>query len=426
MDSQTISAHARALVPIESWCFNSPELLTQGKSVDLGLLAEALIYYDQVLFNVADQPQFAAVLEWFLRQNCFSDLLKLFQDGTLYVYEYSFLPASVYDEKNDQYFLYNLEDEEQQKPNSFERRFLYHSAVQNLIIKGRHRNQLYRVLRDRVIEAKAREFEDAIHVSRKDFGDVYRNSLIVQSFIDELFRFRGLEPPPEIGVQIKSDGPKQTATFNIDFKVISELAGESLNWHSGSPLVGGAAANRLLLSASRLNSDLFLPRPMSVLVGDKLYESSKAANKTKETIESLKEKVEFPDIRFLVNGGKLGVKDILFLRKKAKRFRTWLQTGAERDRDAIIAYHHEVAKETNLTKYGRKALSLFGFIGGGALGGGLGASLAGPSGAALGGAAGGAFSYLLDVGSKLGQEWKPVIFGEWLKERIIKIDKAKF
>ena len=70
---------------------------------------------------------------------------------------------------------------------------------------------------------------------------------------------------------------------------------------------------------------------------------------------------------------------------------------------------------------GRKALSIFGVIGGGAVGSFLGTAFAGPVGAAVGGAAGGGLGYLADVVSKIGADWKPVVFGNWFRHRIEKL-----
>jgi len=164
---------------------------------------------------------------------------------------------------------------------------------------------------------------------------------------------------------------------------------------------------------------------MSTLVGDKLFESTRSIHKSTDVIESLKVSVEFPDVRFLVNEGRLDFNDVMLLRKQAKKFRSWLQTEAERDRDAIIAYHHEVAKESRLTSLGRKTLDMFGFVGGGAIGGAVGATMAGTPGAAIGGAVGGAISYFADVAGKIGSDWRPVVFGEWMKERISQLDKGR-
>ncbi len=69
----------------------------------------------------------------------------------------------------------------------------------------------------------------------------------------------------------------------------------------------------------------------------------------------------------------------------------------------------------------RKALNIFGVIGGGATGAYVGTLLGGPAGGALGGAAGGAVGYLADVTSKIGANWRPVIFGDWLRDRIEKV-----
>ncbi|HWP93384.1 MAG TPA: hypothetical protein VNN20_14415 [Thermodesulfobacteriota bacterium] len=166
---------------------------------------------------------------------------------------------------------------------------------------------------------------------------------------------------------------------------------------------------------------MYLGQPISVLVGDKLYESGKQISKVHSIIEELHQKVEFPDLRQLVNCGKIGLKEILIIRKKARKFREWLQQESDRDRDAIIAYHHEVAKEAGFTKLGRKRLNLIGVIGGGAIGSVVGSVVSGHSGAALGGAAGSTVGYVLDIASKLGADWKPVVFGNWFRDRIEKV-----
>jgi hypothetical protein len=85
-----------------------------------------------------------------------------------------------------------------------------------------------------------------------------------------------------------------------------------------------------------------------------------------------------------------------------------------------------VAKEAGLIKGTRKVLQLFGTLGGAALGAPIGTAAGGTAagataGAALGGAAGEGLKYILDIGSKLGAEWKPMVFGQWYKARIAKL-----
>ena len=160
---------------------------------------------------------------------------------------------------------------------------------------------------------------------------------------------------------------------------------------------------------------------MSLLVGDKLYETAKTAIRSTELIQELKIGVEFPDIRNIVNTGHLSFVDIIQLRRKARRFREWIQTESDRDRDAIAAYHNEVAQESGLMMHARKAVSLFGILGAGALGAALGNTLGGTAGSAVGGAVGSGTGYIFDLAANIGKGWEPVVFGAWLKSRI---DKA--
>lgn len=420
-----MSDHSQALVPIETWAFNAPDLCYRGVEVDLGHLAASLIYYDRVLLNVTNQPQFARVLSWFANQERLDTLISLVSDGTVQIYEYSFVSAPVHDPEKDRYMLINIQDREQAKPDSFERRFLYHKDVEAVVPAGRMRPKLYQAFRGRVIEVKADQFSRTIEEANRDFVSGARTAVLVQAFVDSLYEFRGLGRPPRVDCSIatNADG-SHTATVNIDFKSLAELAGRRLNWDRHVPLAGNLLSCRFLQSASELGCDLFLAQPMSRLVGDKLFESARAVNKPGSLIETLQGTVEFPDVRALVNEGRLTIDDVLMLRKKAQRFRQWLQNETDRDRDALIAYHFEVAKESGFAEVGKHAISLFGFVGGASIGAALGAG-AGPVGSAVGAAAGGAISWLADLGAKVGTPWRPVIFGKWLQERIAELDRGR-
>jgi len=419
-----MSDHSKALVPLESWCYNSPEISYRGGVLDFGLLAEALIYYDQVLINVLNQPQFAEFLRWFINRGKYSDLLALFNDKTIQVYDYAFISTAV--EFDGTYNVLNIQDPIQEKPNTFEQRFLYHESVQNCFKHARDRIKLYKVLRNKVTEAKASEFGNTIENARKDYLEPQRSSLLIQSFIDEIYPLLNWGNPPEVIAKIEpldEAKSKHRITWNIDIKKISEALGGNLPLHIGTPLTAAVHCNRFLWSAANLNCDLYLGRPMSTLVGDKLYESGYRIIKSRDIIDQLIVEVEFPDIRTLVNTGKINLDDILSFRKKAVKFRRWLQEERTHDRNAIIAYHNELAKETGWTKVGRKTLRLFGFLGavGGPFTGGLlGGNIAGIPGPVLGSIAGKGVEYLLDLASKLNANWRPVIFGNWIRDRIEK------
>jgi len=199
------------------------------------------------------------------------------------------------------------------------------------------------------------------------------------------------------------------------------------------PLSTAAQANKYIWAADKLDCDLYLQRPVSALVGDKLFEVAETALEQKiqsqNVIEELQLKVEFPDLRRHVNLDKIDFARVLEIRKKATRFRRWLQTESERDRDAIWAYHREVAKACGFTNVARHTLKLFGLVGGTAIGAGLGASLGANTalgavkGAAIGAGLGEGIAYLSELASSIGNKWSPVVFGEWYSARIAKLLK---
>ena len=68
-----MSDHTTALVPIEAWCFNSPEVRYKGNHIDVGLFAESLIYYDRILLNVGNPSQFAELIKWLVENDNYQD-----------------------------------------------------------------------------------------------------------------------------------------------------------------------------------------------------------------------------------------------------------------------------------------------------------------------------------------------------------------
>jgi len=302
---------------------------------------------------------------------------------------------------------------------------LNHPIIKKLLNTKSHRNNLINTLSDRVIEVKASSFGDAVENARHDFQNYQRNTLLLQALVDEIYPMLKWGSPPEVKVALKKVDGKVTATYNLDFNKISEALGKDLNFHNGTPLAGIGVCNKLLLSAANLNCDLYLGKPISTLVGDKLYETSFKYTKSRDVIEQLSAEVEFPDIRHLVNTGRLKLKEVMLIRKKGKKFRRWLQEERGRDRNAIIAYHNEVSKEADLTKFGRKSLRLFGLVSGVSTGALIMSNLPDVQGQIVGPVAGAGVQYLTNLLSKIGENWRPVVFGNWLKARIEKtLDKV--
>jgi hypothetical protein len=420
-----MSDHTRALVPVDTWLYSSPELIEQKRSVDIGLLAEALIYYDQVLVSVTNKHQFADLISLLILHGLtYSQLIDLIREGTLQVYNYAFytLPF-VHD---DMIELWNIQDPILEKPNSFPERFLDSEELSRCFPDSQQMSKFCEALNGRVIEVKAAEFGGAgIENAWRDFLNPRRSELIVQTLVDDLYQLKSLGPPPKVQAVVRqSTRPQQLhhITWNVDFNELTKLVGaKELTVTPTLPLSAAAISNRDIWSASRLRCDLYLPSPLSMITGDKLYEAGETLSKTQNVIDQLGARVEFPDIRRLVNDLRLDFKEVLKIREKAKRFREWLQNEGERDRDAIIAYHEEVARESGMINAGRKFLSLFGAIGVGAVGGALGTVAGTPTtGAIIGGTAGG-LTYIFNIASKIRADWKPVVFGNWFKERIARL-----
>jgi hypothetical protein len=121
-----MSDHSGAFVPLASGYFQSPELFVRGRTVDTGLLAEALIFYDRVLIQVDNAHQFADLVSWLTQQGLKrAEMLRLLRDGSIQVYYYAFT-TNPYVEPSTGFIkgLYNLQDQVMVSPKSFAKRFL--------------------------------------------------------------------------------------------------------------------------------------------------------------------------------------------------------------------------------------------------------------------------------------------------------------
>jgi len=419
-----LSDHKLALVPIEPWAFHSPDIRNAGLLADIGLFAEALIYYDRVLAIPATEKGYGAFIRWFADRGRLDDLVTLINEGAVSFYHYAFLTLPVV--KDGVWAISNWQDEEQAKQAVFESRILNHQDVRLALASTKQQRKLRAALDGKIIEVKSTGFGPPIQNAVDDFGNAQRLALVVQAYADATHAIRGGSAAPEIKAEVIGlGGEKRNIKWNISFDDLNKGMQPDAQIREHIPLTALAHANRLIKSASDLGSDLYLNSPMSVLVGDKLAEVSLRSVKIKNTIDTLIQEVEFPNVRQLVNDGKISFGDILALRKRAQRFRSWLQDEADRDRNALIAYHEEIQFEARWMKSGRKVLRLFGSglsavaAASGAAAGGV---LGGP-GAAIVGAAGGQLTgeglkFLTETAAKMNEDWKPVIFGRWAKERL--------
>jgi hypothetical protein len=407
--------HRRALVPIEAWPYASPDVVLRGAPADLGLLSEALLYYDTVYLNVPTQLAFARLLLWATRDNSLDLLVRLLKDRTIVILDYAFFTAPI--QKDGVASLWNVQDPLMMKKDSFSERFLDHADVTK-VIDRRIRREVEFALRGRVLQEFADSYSPAIDAARTDLDSAERCTTIVQALVDEVYRACRRSDAPQIISSIERRGETRTVTWNFPLDELSRISDGKINAGGHLPFTAAAQANKFLLTSARHGCDLYLPSPMSTLLGHKLHDSASAA-KIQGVISQLEAQVEFPDIRELVNTGHLSFKDIVQIRRKSAKFRTWLQSEAERDGDALVAYHHEVAKESGFVVAARRALKLFGALGGAAIGAAVETKFGGTQGAMVGALAGTGLGELSAVSASLAADWKPVVFGKWLEERVV-------
>jgi hypothetical protein len=411
-----MSNHSSAFVPIEAWPYSSPDVFDKKQPVDMGLFCEALIYYDKLYININTPEQLASFTVWFYKYRNEKLLLELIRQGIINIYEYSFISAAV-DVKGEYYDILNIKDPHLDQPNSFfERHFEHYPALRNAISDKKFRNEFQAALEGHVIEKKSDHIGAYVTQNASlDYRDADKVALMLQVLVDEIYRLRGHAKAPQIKVGVE-DNKNGTVTlhWNININILSEIAGPRFNITPAAPLTAGVISNRFIWSASDLKCDLYLGEPISMLVGNKLFEAAKVT-KIGHVISSLQQEVEFPNIRRLVNNDKVDLRDVLRYRDQGSKFRRWLQEEGERDRNAIIAYHNEVARQTGLSKFAPSALNMFGAIGGSMLGAYAGDSIS------LAGAVGAGGYFLSSIASQLASEWKPVVFGKWLQEDISRI-----
>jgi hypothetical protein len=417
------------------------DLFAAGRSVDTGLLAEALIYYDRVLIHVDNPVQFSQLIALLMQQGLSAaNITALFRAGVLGVYNFAFTTNPYVDfvspDSVQIHGLYNIQDQTMLEPNSFFKRFLEFQPLRQSFENSAQFDRFVASLEGRVIEVKADEIAaTAIDNAYGDFLNPERSALMAQELVNEIYRIKSMGKPPKVSVNVREviDGH-----FLVEWNIpLNQLPAVELETNIKAavtlPLSTAAEGNKYIWATDRLRCDLYVSRPISVLIGDKLFESAETAVRSRvrnrNVIEELEARVEFPDLRRYVNLDRIKFPQVLQIRDKSKKFREWLQSEADRDRDAIIAYHTEVARASGFTNIARRGLKIFGVLSGAAVGAALvaepavGAAIGAAGGAAVHAGAEEAVKYLFDLGADLGADWKPVVFGEWYSGKIAKLLK---
>ena len=105
---------------------------------------------------------------------------------------------------------------------------------------------------------------------------------------------------------------------------------------------------------------------------------------------------------------------MLSLRGKGTRFRQWLASEAELERDVLAAYLGELAAADGWKRNLGKVINAAGMFGGAATG----AALGGPLGAVGGAIAGEGLAYVANLAAQLDGGWKPKLFGQAVRVEV--------
>lgn len=415
--------HTTAIVPIEVWAYNSPYLVLKKMKNDIGLFAEALIYYDQVYVVIQSEAQFYDFVFYFEKQGKINLLIDLIRSGVVKFYHYSYLTALV--NKDNVFHFVNIQDTEQEKKNVFLDRIIYKSNIEKFTHANK-RSKIYSCVAENYIEEKATGNDLAIINSREGSHDKHKCDMLLQSFLNNFYIKLNLGHAPIVDSKVENkkydDEELWRTNWYFDFRKINELSENQIDFRNEMPFLGLANSNKFLYSAAKNNFDLFLGDVMSDVTGNTIAEANAKSNSIKKTIDMLESKVEYPDIRTAVNSNILNIETVIQIRNKAKKFRNWLQSGADRDRDQIIAYHNEVSKELGFSKFAAGTLKLFGFIFkyGYPI-----YEITSPTKNAVSiGSSPFVGTFLDYLANKIDEKWAPVVFGEWVKKKVVDNQKT--
>ena len=405
--------HSAALVPLTTSAFHGPDLHRRSRTADMGLLAEALVYYDVVYLNVPTTSAFVEFVRWFEESHQLVFLKHLLDDGVLRPLHYRFMTLPSF--SNGKFSIKNFQNPPDAFKSEFIEWFLAMPDIQDGLEHVADKAGLLDLVGRAGIDARVADFQDVVPEALRDAQDMGRCSLLVQRLANELV---------ELGAMPRRDEPlsvrKEETTpgswrmhWNFDFSDFAVALGKDFGMND---ILGAAATcNRALVAARSLGADIVLGPPMSMLAGDKMVEVAERGDRLPDIVDQLVCDVEFPDVRTLVNRGDLTARDVLGIREESNRFRQWLQGVAERDIDAIVAYHNEVADKTGLQKFGGHALGLFGAVAGTKVGTLVAAATGSPE---AGTAAGVATKTMFDSGRRFFEPWRPIVFGKWVRREI--------
>jgi hypothetical protein len=319
----------------ESICIKRQDDFT-GNPIDLGLLAEAILFYQHV-HVVAD----GSILKFLLR-TCGPDvLLELLHSGTVtmtYLENGTGIRTSDQGTPKEKHDFVTIDFPSNALQN------VAPACLQELTGKaGKGRRLAYQFL-SLIKPTRFLQGASAEAIADLQQGDYVRTAIsaLLTHFVPEY-----LQPSPLVFEVVQEDGPFFRLISNVDFGVVNGFYNTrvpiSQNSLSATLLLGVLVASRQdVVSASEVSADLAVPPSHSIVARCKFEEVLRKRSKSQDVIDHFQDFVlkDGRSIAEAVNGGYRNMADVLQLAAKARKFKEWVK---ERPEDTTL--REEYCKE---------------------------------------------------------------------------------
>jgi hypothetical protein len=379
-----------------------------GKPMDLGVLAEALIFYDEVRL-IANR----SILQALLTTATPEVLLELLEGGFLSL-AYEADDVAIQTEKTGTPY-------EVHEPIYYS---MPHTELPELLPKLLESIYGKRGKARRVANRLAKKIEIIRHSNsltdeaRQELSDLR----YVRASVEALMRNYVPEYQGPIEFLVHREGPKLIVSTNIRFDEANCI------YHQRIPATHSSLTPAYLLAhllsvkadlhfAARFNSEIAIDDVNALIIRHHFGQLFQRLQPSHEAIASFQEFV-FDDSRALaeaVRSGAHHLRELLPILPKAERFKKWLQTESAKQ-DVVRAYFREALERTWVEKLPAKSVRWFLFT---AVGAGLDALGAGGLGTAAGIGLGAVDTFVLD---RILQGWKP---NQFVDDHLRKLVAAK-
>lgn len=305
-----------------------------GDPIDLGFLAECLLFYKKVRVIAS-----AGIFPYLVRCCGPDELLELFEMGVLEIEYFDNMTgvATVQSNIGPLHELKVLHTQSMRYPQVSRKLFDELAGA-----SGKGANKMFRSF-ERFVERSVYT-TDMLQESHADVVDSAYVQVAVGSLLPLLAPKYSVPQPFLFRVGPVLKGGTYKVTSNIDFAEVNRSIGVDAAVSEASLLGHVADTRRDLIVGSRLQSEFAVAPEHALVASHKFAEILSAAGRSTKMAEMFQENVvdDVPSIREVVNSGKKNFRDVASLVRQAEKFKDWLQRQGSTE-DLRDSYCKEVA-----------------------------------------------------------------------------------